>query len=738
MGCAACVARVQGTLKEQKGVKEANVSLASNLARVDYDPAVCTPESLQKAVRDAGYDLVIEGTEDEADSEADRRVRQEYERLRRQTIVALILAALVMLLGMGFKPFPYKNLVLLVLSLPVVFWCGGRFFRNAWTQMRHRSASMDTLVALSVGISFLFSVFNMCFPSVWTSRGMEAHVYFESCTMIVAFILLGRLLEERAKHSTTASIRKLRALQPTTVTVQRVDVVNGVPSVREEVIPIADVVPGDIVLVRPGDRIPVDGKVSSGSSYVDESSLTGEPVPVLKTAEAPVWTGTVNGNGSFNIRTEKVGGDTLLSAIIRMVRDAQGSKAPIQNTVDKVAAVFVPVVMGIALLTLLAWIFLAPEDGLTRGLLAMVSVLVIACPCSLGLATPTAIIAGIGAGAEKGILIKDANALQVASRIKAVVLDKTGTLTEGRPSVVESVWLPEILAEDDPTVLDLRDVLYSLEKRSDHPLALAVVESLRGCEQLVVSSFEAILGKGVVGVIRGKKYYAGNYALVKDVFGENVPVPPVLSEPLRSFLETGYAVTVFFDDEKVYAVLALEDGIKETSVRAVKELQRKGIETHMLTGDNAASAARIASAAGIAHVRAGVLPQDKAEYVAELQKTRRVAMVGDGINDSAALARADLSVAMGQGSDIAIDSSMVTVVSSDLSRIPDLIRLSRKTVRIIRQNLFWAFFYNLLAIPVAAGVLYPSTGFLLNPMIAAACMALSSVCVVTNSLRLRK
>ena len=737
MGCAACVARVQGALQEQKGVREANVSLASNLARVDYDPSVCSPEGLQKAVRDAGYELIVEGTEDEAESEADLSARKEYLDLRRQGIAALVLAGLVMLVGMGFKPFPYKNLVLLILSVPVVFWCGGRFFRSAWAQLRHGAANMDTLVAMSVGISFLFSVFNMCFPSVWTSRGMEAHVYFESCTMIVAFILLGRVLEERAKHSTTASIRKLRALQPTTVTVQRVEVVDGVPSVREETVPIEGVAPGDIVLIRPGDRIPVDGKVSSGSSYVDESSLTGEPVPVLKTVDSPVWTGTVNGSGSFNVRTEKAGGDTLLSAIIRMVRDAQGSKAPIQNTVDKVAAVFVPVVMGLALLTFLAWTFLAPEDGLTRGLLAMVSVLVIACPCSLGLATPTAIIAGIGAGAEKGILIRDAGALQVASRIKAVVLDKTGTLTEGRPSVTESVYLPEILSEDNPSELDLRDVLYSLEKRSDHPLALAVTESLRGCEQLVVSSFEAVLGKGVCGVVRGKKYYVGNYALLRDVFGDDIPVSPALSEPLRSFLDAGYAVTVFFDDEKIYAVLALEDEIKESSVRAVKELQRSGIEIHMLTGDNASSAARISSAAGITHVRSDVLPQDKQQYVADLQKTRRVAMVGDGINDSAALAKADLSIAMGGGSDIAIDSSMVTIVSSDLARIPELIRLSRRTVRIIRENLFWAFFYNILAIPVAAGVLYPSTGFLLNPMIAAACMALSSVCVVSNSLRLR-
>jgi Cu2+-exporting ATPase len=465
--------------------------------------------------------------------------------------------------------------------------------------------------------------------------------------------------------------------------------------------------------------------------------LTGEPVPALKQPGGKVYAGTINQNGALSVRVEKVGGDTLLSGIIRMVRDAQGSKAPIQKTVDRIAAVFVPVIIGLSVLTLLIWILCGE---VTLGLLAMVTVLVIACPCSLGLATPTAIIAGIGNGASKGILIKDAESLQVARRVNAIVMDKTGTLTEGKPSVVESVWDPSITTEDDPTELNLRDVLYALEHRSDHPLARAVCESLRGCEDLPVTDFEAVLGKGIAGTVEGTRYYVGNPELLHDVLG-TVPetTNPMVADSIGPWMDAGYTVTLLFDKTKVYAVLALSDELKDTSVQAVKALQSQGIEVHMLTGDNEVAARHIAAETGISHVQAHVLPQDKADYVKRLQASgKRVAMVGDGINDSAALAQADLGIAMGQGSDIAIDTAQVTIVSSDLSKIGDLIRLSRRTVTIIRENLFWAFFYNLLAVPIAAGVLYPFTGFLLNPMIAAACMALSSVCVVTNSLRLRK
>ena len=602
LGCASCVARVQGAISACEGVQACNVNLASNSAQVDFDPQVVTPADIRKAVQDAGYDLILtEG--DEAEEEADRLQEDYYRSLKCDAAAAVILALLIMLLGMGFGDFPGKGFVLWALATPAVFWCGRRFLQVAWKQARHGSANMDTLVSLSILISYGFSIFNLLFPQVWTGRGLQPHLYFESSAMIVAFILLGRVLEARAKHGTTASIRALAGLQPRTVNLK----------------------PGDLYTVKPGERIPADGEVVGGESFVDESMLTGEPVAVRKQAGDKVFTGTMNQRGSFEMRTEKVGQDTMLSAIIKMVREAQGSKAKIQQLVDKVAAVFVPVIIGIALLTFLCWAFLSPTDGVTRGLLAMVTVLVIACPCSLGLATPTALIAGIGNGAGKGILIKDADSLQAARTVDTIVFDKTGTLTKA-------------------------------------------------------------LADGVV--------------------------PTAESD---------------FVDE-----------VKETAAEAVADLKRMGLQVCMLSGDKPERARRVAEKVGIDHVVSGVLPGAKQDFVRKLQQEgHKVAMVGDGINDSPALALADLSVAMGNGTDVAMNAAMTTIVSSDLAKIPQLIRLSRRTVKIIRQNLFWAFIYNVLAVPVAAGILYPVNGFLLNPMIAAACMALSSVCVVANSLRLR-
>ena len=607
MGCAACVARVQGTIRNLQGVQECNVSLASNTAQVDYDPKAVTAADIKKAVQDAGYDLiVVEGddSDDEADSEAERLQEDYLRSLKRDMRLALVLAVLVMLIGMGFRDFPGKGFLLLALAAPVVFWCGRRFISTAWKQALHGSASMDTLVALSILISFFFSVFNLLFPSVWTSRGLEPHLYFESSTMIVAFILIGRVLEEKAKHRTGSAIRELAGLQPKSVNLK----------------------PGDIHTVNPGDRIPADGEVTEGESWVDESMLTGEPVAVLKTPGSKVYTGTINQKGSFMMKAKKVGKDTMLSSIIRMVRDAQGSKARIQQTVDKVAAIFVPVIIGISILTLLCWIFLAPSDGITMGLLAMVTVLVIACPCSLGLATPTALTVGIGNCARKGILIKDADSLQIAGKVDTIVLDKTGTITK------------ELSAGIVPT--------------SD---------------------------------------------------------------------------------------MDFVDEVKETSSEAVAEMKDLGLDVYMLSGDNADRAGKVAAKVGIDNVISGVLPDSKHEHITALQNVgRKVAMAGDGINDSPALAVADLSIAMGNGTDIAMNASMATIVNSDLKKIPQLIKVSKRTSKIIKENLFWAFFYNILAVPIAAGILYPINGFLLNPMIAAACMALSSVCVVTNSLRLRR
>ncbi len=717
MGCAACVARVQGRLEEQKGVQNVNVSLASNSAQVEYDPAVITPEGLKKAVQDAGYDLIIEGGEEESEDEADRRRRQEFVLLRRQTLVAAIVAGVIMLLEMAFRPFPGRGYILWALATAVLVFCGRRFFVSAWNQLRHGGANMDTLVALSVTISYLFSVFNLFFPKVLESHGAEAHLYFSSSVMIIAFILLGRLLEEKAKRGTTASIRGLMGLQPRTVTVQKVEVEGGMPLYKEYEIPVEQVVPGDIVIVKPGDRVSVDGVVTDGDSYVEESMLTGESIAVRKVRGARVYAGTVNQKGSFFVRTTGAGKDTVLSSIIKMVRDAQGSKAPVQNLVDKVAAVFVPVIIGLSVLTLVIWLLAGGDVAL--ALTAMVSVLVIACPCSLGLATPTAIIAGIGNGASKGILIKDAASLQVASKITTVVLDKTGTLTTGSPKILSSWWSPSAPE-------DAKSILYSLELRSGHPFAEAVIGAWKEeVRHLSVRSFENIPGKGIKGEVEGKMYYAGNRALLEEVLPGTEP-------------GDGNASIQFFSDEGLIASLAVADAVKPSSAQAVRELRDRGIRVVMLTGDNAAVAASVAEETGITEFESGMLPNGKALYIKSLQeKGEVVAMAGDGINDSAALATADLSIAMGKGSDIAIDTAMVTVVSSDLRKIPMMVSLSRRTVRIIRENLFWAFFYNLLAVPVAAGVLYPLTGFLLSPMIAAACMAASSVCVVTNSLRLR-
>ena len=661
-------------------------------------------------MQDAGYDLIITGTEDQAEDEADRRRQDNTASLRWHTLTAVILAAIMMILGMAFKPFPFKGYILWIFATAVLALCGRRFFVSAWRQLSHGSANMDTLVALSVTISYLFSVFNLFFPDRLASNGVKAHLYFESSAMIIAFVLLGRLLEERAKQGTTASIRGLMGLQPQTVTVQKVEVDGGMPLYKEYEVPVEQVVPGDVVIVKQGDRVSVDGIVTDGESYLDESMLTGESVPAWKTRGARVYAGTVNQKGSLFVRTTGAGKDTLLASIIKMVRDAQGSKAPVQQLVDKVAAVFVPVIIGLALVTLTVWLLCG--GPLPLALTAMVSVLVIACPCSLGLATPTAIIAGIGNGASKGILIKDAASLQVASKVTTVVLDKTGTVTTGRPKVVSAWWNPAFPA-------DAKSILYSLELRSEHPLAEAVVQALADeARHLSVRGFENIPGRGVKGEIEGMMYYAGGRTLLEDVL-------PGASVPDES------ASVMLFSEAGLLASLVVADAVKPSSAEAVSVLSQAGIHVVMLTGDNDLAAAAVASEAGIPEYRSGVLPADKALYVKSLQERGEVvAMAGDGINDSAALATADLGIAMGKGSDIAIDTSMATIVSSDLG--------SKRTVRIIRENLFWAFFYNLLSVPVAAGVLYPLTGFLLSPMIAAACMAFSSICVVANSLRLTR
>ena len=736
MSCASCSARVEKTLNHQSGVKKAVVNYASATATVEYDPTSCSSEALQQAVQAAGYDLLI-NQDDNTLEEAEEAHNKKFSVLKFRTTWAIILSMPVVIIGMFFMDMPHANPIMWALSTPVVFWLGRGFFTSAWKQLQHGSANMDTLVAISTGTAYLFSLFNMLFPDFWLSRGIHPHVYFEAASVIIAFILLGRLLEEKAKGNTSTAIKKLMGLQPKTVTII-VDEGHAVPhSSFERVIPIEQIRPGDIVLVKPGERIAVDGIVTEGSSYVDESMLSGEPVAVSKHKDAKVFAGTINQKGSFRFRAEKIGTDTLLAKIIHMVQDAQGSKAPVQ-LVDKIAGIFVPTIIGIAVLAFIAWMLLDGTGGFTHGLLAFVTVVIIACPCALGLATPTAIMVGIGKGAERGILIKDAESLEIAKKIDTVVLDKTGTVTEGKPVVSKLIWNTQAMTPGTGATAGnaLSDIFYSLEKLSEHPLAEAVVNHLKESASIDIQDFESITGKGVKGRAQGRTYLAGNRKLLEE---NHIAIPPSLQEEATRLTSEAQTVIWFADEENVLAIAGITDRIKETSIRAVSELHAAGIEVHMLTGDNEATAREIARKAGIAHYQASVLPQDKAAFVSRLQaEGRKVAMVGDGINDSAALAQADLSIAMGGGSDIAMDVAKMTIISSDLTKIPEALRLSRLTVRTIRQNLFWAFIYNIIGVPIAAGILYPINGFLLNPMIAGAAMAFSSVSVVSNSLLLKR
>ena len=737
MSCASCSARVEKTLNHQSGVKKAVVNYASATATVEYDPTSCSSEALQQAVQAAGYDLLI-NQDDNTLEEAEEAHNKKFSVLKFRTTWAIILSMPVVIIGMFFMDMPHANPIMWALSTPVVFWLGRGFFTSAWKQLQHGSANMDTLVAISTGTAYLFSLFNMLFPDFWLSRGIHPHVYFEAASVIIAFILLGRLLEEKAKGNTSTAIKKLMGLQPKTVTII-VDEGHAVPhSSFERVIPIEQIRPGDIVLVKPGERIAVDGIVTEGSSYVDESMLSGEPVAVSKHKDAKVFAGTINQKGSFRFRAEKIGTDTLLAKIIHMVQDAQGSKAPVQQLVDKIAGIFVPTIIGIAVLAFIAWILLDGTGGFTHGLLAFVTVVIIACPCALGLATPTAIMVGIGKGAERGILIKDAESLEIAKKIDTVVLDKTGTVTEGKPVVSKLIWNTQAMTPGTGATAGnaLSDIFYSLEKLSEHPLAEAVVNHLKESAPIDIQYFESITGKGVKGRAQGRTYLAGNRKLLEE---NHIAIPPSLQEEATRLTSEAQTVIWFADEENVLAIAGITDRIKETSIRAVSELRAAGIEVHMLTGDNEATAREIARKAGIAHYQASVLPQDKAAFVSRLQaEGRKVAMVGDGINDSAALAQADLSIAMGGGSDIAMDVAKMTIISSDLAKIPEALCLSRLTVRTIRQNLFWAFIYNIIGVPIAAGILYPINGFLLNPMIAGAAMAFSSVSVVSNSLLLKR
>lgn len=721
MTCAACAVSVESILKGSKKVFDAGVNYANQTVWIEYDNEV-HPAELQNLLRSVGYDLVVDA-EDPFQAQQDAQHKM-YKKLKQRTIAGALLSLPVVVIGMFFMGMPFGNWIMMLFSAPVVFFFGKDFFVNAYKQARHKKANMDTLVALSTGIAFLFSAFTTVNPDYWHQYGLHAHVYFEAAAVIIVFISLGKLLEEKAKSSTSSAIRKLIGLQPKTVRV----LLDG----QEREINAAEVLPGCTIIVKPGEKIPVDGVVSEGASFIDESMISGEPVPLEKLSGDRVYAGTINQKGSFKFIAEKVSGDTILAQIIKMVQEAQGSKAPVQKIVDKVAGVFVPVVIVIAVLTFLGWVALGGDNAVIQGLLASVTVLVIACPCALGLATPTAIMVGVGLGADNNILIKDAQSLELAHKVDAVVLDKTGTITEGKPTVTDLRW-----AVDSYDSNYYRGILYAMEAQSEHPLANAVAGFLKGGNTGAVQTegFSSITGKGITARAGGTHYWIGNLRLVLEHVHPSQHVMD-LSEQWQCQAKT---VVYFFSEKEVIAIIAIADKVKETSREAIAKLQRQGIEVHMLTGDNKYTAAAVAKSVGVSTFKAEAMPSDKAEFVKKLQAEGKVvAMVGDGINDSQALAQADISIAMGKGSDIAMDVAKMTLITSDLNSIPKALALSGKTIKTIKQNLFWAFIYNIIGIPIAAGVLYPINGFLLDPMIAGAAMALSSVSVVSNSLRLKK
>lgn len=722
MSCAGCSSSVESMLKSVDGVIDAGVNLANQTAWVNFNSQIVNPISLQQVIRSIGYDLLIDKENDRDASEAIRE--KGASQLKKRTIWAGILTLPVFVLGMFFMRWEYSAPISMVFALPIIFWFGRGFFVNAWKQASHFKANMDTLVALSTGIAFTFSVLNTIYPEFLTSRGLEAHVYFESASVIITFILLGKWLEDRARGKTSSSIKKLMGLQPDNVTI-----ING--DLQQE-IAIAELQVGQVILVKPGERIPVDGVVVDGTSFVDESTITGEPIPTQKTNGSKVFAGTANQKGALFLTAQQVGSDTVLSRIVRMVEEAQGSKAPVQKLADKVAGIFVPIVMGLALLSFAVWTLIGGNQGVVHGIIALVTVMAIACPCALGLATPTAIMVGMGRGAEKNILIKDAQSLETAHRIDTIVLDKTGTITEGKPIVTKQYW---DVSENE--LLNLKSILLSVENYSEHPLADAIVTALESADVLKkpVSAFESLSGLGVRASIEGQIYQAGSLSLFNNL---KIDISEELQSRYNQWEAEGATCIMFGNESKALAILAIADRVKDTSAAAIRDLMAQGIEVVMLTGDNEASARLISSQVGITTFKASMLPAEKAHYVEQLQlQGKVVGMVGDGVNDSHALAQADVSIAMGKGSDIAMDVAKITLITSDLSLISSAVKLSKKTMHTIKQNLFWAFVYNIIGIPVAAGILYPIIGFQFDPMIAGIAMALSSVSVVSNSLRLR-
>ncbi len=718
MSCVMCAMSIENKLKTIEPIISYSVNVATRTLDVEFDSKQITPQQIKQHIKDAGYDILI-GDEN---IDLDDLERKEFASLLKRVVVAWLLAGAIMYLSMFHVITPISVWSMVLMSGVVLFYSGRNFFVGAFKQLKNKSSNMDTLVALSTFVAFAFSTTNAIFPKFLAEKGFHDVYFFEASTMIIAFVLLGKILEEKAKNKTSVAIKSLMGLQPKTAIL----LVDGV----EQEVLLESLTKFDIIIVKPGEKIPVDGKVVSGNSFVDESMISGEPIPVEKQKGNMLLAGTINQNGFLVFEATKVGEETVLAQIISMVKNAQNSKAPVQRAVDKVSSIFVPTIIILSLLTFAVWSFFGAGQYPAHTILTSISVLVIACPCALGLATPTALMVGIGRAAQKQILIKDATALEGMCKVDVVVLDKTGTITVGKPSVEEIVWI-------EKNEVDV-SALYSIERKSEHPLSDAIVEFLKkdSIKAVRVDGFENIVGRGVVAKCKEDSYWVGNLALM-----ESYSIEPSADnqEVISIHQNRGETVVLFGKNDMLLAIIPISDTIKPTSFAAIKELQRNNIEVHILTGDSANSAAHWANELGVKYFKAEVLPHQKQEYIANLQSLgRKVAMVGDGINDSQALAAADVSIAMGKGTDIAMDIAMVTLISSDLSKVLETITLSRKTVKIIHENLFWAFIYNIIAIPIAAGILFPSFGILLNPMWASAAMAFSSISVVLNSLRLRK
>ena len=738
MTCASCVSRVEKALRMPAGVLKADVNLATEKATVSYIPGQASYKDLVAAVRGAGYDVVEpapgtgeEGIEAAADAEDAARAAA-YSRLKLKVTVGFVLSIIIFAGTMQMEWFTFlpswmhNGYFLWALASVVQFWVGRQFYTTAWSALKHGTTTMNTLVAMGSSAAYLYSVLGVLFPGLFEHQGMSVPMYFDSAAFIITLILTGRLLEARAKGQTGAAIKALIGLQPKTARVIRAGV--------ESDVPVAQVLVGDVVLVRPGEKVPVDGMVEEGTSAVDESMLTGEPIPVGKHPGDEVIGATMNTTGSFTFRATKVGSETALAQIVRLVEQAQGSKPPIARLADVIAAWFVPVVIVIATVTLVVWLVFGPSPALNYALLNFVAVLVIACPCALGLATPTAIMVGTGKGAENGVLIRDGAALETAHKLDVVVLDKTGTITEGKPRVTDVVLFGAgdgVDGDEGPGVdnNELLRLVAGAERGSEHPLAVAILAAAaeRGLDVPAATGFEAIAGHGIRAEVDGHTVVAGNERLAGH--------PGERAAALAGEGKT--VVTVVVDDEPVGAI-AIADTVKPSSADAVARLKQLGLDVVMLTGDQEATAKAIAAQVGIERVVAEVLPEQKASEISALQQDgRRVAMVGDGINDAPALAQADVGIAIGTGTDVAMEASDITLMSGDVGGVATAVQLSRATIRTVKQNLFWAFAYNVALIPLAAGVFYPAFGILLNPIYAAAAMGLSSVTVVTNSLRLR-